>query len=169
MKFKKFDNQGGGPSLYLKIGEDKPVVVIVRGEFYEFYALWTEGKSSIVAAGTPGAKIRFKVNALVHENGRFVAKIWEFGMSIYEQLDQANQIISDLGMKITETRLHVTRRGQKLDTEYTVRPLLKADQRINPKELTEIESIDLNVLDKGSVPQFEEPMPSAEDEPWQGY
>lgn len=172
MKFKKFDqpsSEGGG--LYLKIVEDVPVFVICRGDIYDYFVLWNEGKSSVVMEGTPGAKLRFKVNAVVNENGRLVAKIWEFGRMVYDQLVKAQALIENIDDTLTleTTRLQIIRTGQKLDTDYQVNPILKAAGRLTPKELHEIEALDLNILDKNAAPRAEEPMPTAEDEPWQGY
>lgn len=143
MKFNKLSlapkNDGGG-NLFLKIEDGQSVTVVLKGEIHTFYTRWVDNKSQLVSAGDEGAKKRFRVNAIVFENGRFISKILEFGTPLYIQFSDIND-----EYPLEQTKLKITRRGQKLETTYVVLPLLK--EPLTEKMLQEIESVPLNILE----------------------
>ncbi len=89
---------------------------------------------------TAGAKPRYKINLVVHENGELVSKIFEFGPRIYDVLATIS-----VEMDITKTKIKISRKGQKKNTQWTIIPLGPVDE----KALKKIAAVELNKL---SVP-----------------
>lgn len=149
MKFNKRDAPSGDSqsSLFVRLKDGESIVGVPRGEVYEFFQVWEGGKSQVVSEDHPNAKSRFRVNLVVHEDGEFKARIWEFGLVIYNQLaDIASEY------DITQTKLKITRRGTGTDTVYMILPILK--EPINAKALKAIEAVPLNILEhKQSEPK----------------
>ena len=167
MKFHKFENKprGEGNSNYLKIADGGSVTAVLRGEIHTFYTRWTEGKSETVSEGTPGAKPRFSVNAIVWdaEAKKFVAKTWDFGMIVYEQLADIHA-----EYPLPTIKVRISRRGTKLDTTYIIMPLLKDEDRLTGKVLADIEAIPLNILDKEVPKNHLGPAETGADN-WNGF
>lgn len=163
MKFQKRTVQSGsGDSAFffkLKDGEAKSGVL--RGEIFEFYIKWINNKSVQTTIADPQAKSRFKVNLVVYEEGAFKAKIWEFGVLVYNK-------IADIAEEydVTKTKIKISRQGTGTDTEYHLLPLLK--EPLTPSVLSQIEAVKLNILDgakkvemdaDGFPPDFGDPPP----------
>lgn len=172
MKFKKPAAQDEAKSdLYIKIKDGHSLTFTPRGEIHEFYSVF--GTPGEVLRGTPGAKLRYKMNVVMSDDGgkTFRVKIYEFGKSIYTQLYEISQVCD-----VTHTKLRLSRRGStKEDTEYTLLPMIK--EPLTTAMLQAIERVELNILDRGTQPEpppFDAPMPTEEEmpqdeEPWQGY
>lgn len=168
MKFRKPAAQDEAKSdLYIKIKDGQSLTFTPRGEIYEFYSVF--GTRGEVARGTPGAKLRYKMNVVMSDDGgkTFRAMIYEFGKSIYTQLYDISEVC-----EVTSTKLRLSRRGSsKEDTEYTLLPMMK--EPLTPGMISRIEEVELHILDRGTQPEpppvLDEPMPSGEDEPWNGY
>lgn len=140
MKFtKRQESSGGGSDKFLKFKDGETQNVIFKGEIYEFHMKWINGKSVLIEATDPEAKVRFKLNAIVSENGAYKAKIWEFPLTIYNKLCDINS-----EYPLENTVIKITRQGTGTDTEYHLLPLLKVPV---PKAL---DRIDLNILDAGA-------------------
>lgn len=167
----KFQKRPQSESLvgnnFLKVKDGESVNVIPRGEIYEYYVKWEGGKSHVVARDE-GGKVRYRVNVVVKEDDKLVAKIWEFGVPVYDQLAAINEEYD-----VTRTKIKVTRHGEKLDTTYMLLPLLK--EPISEAMLKTIGGIDLHILEpKTSKPvsksQMEDfgdvPMPDEENLPF---
>lgn len=140
MKFKQYSKPAGsdGPSLYIRLKDGESVNIIPRGEIYEFYGVF--GVRGEVEASTPHAKLRFKINVVVNEQGTLKAKILEFGMSVYEQLSEIAHVCD-----VTKTKLRFSRKGSgKSDTTYIILPLV--NEPISPQVMATIEALPLNVL-----------------------
>lgn len=153
MKFRKIE-QGSkeGAGKFLKIGNGESVKGICVGELYEYNVKWIDGKSHVVPKGTPGAKSRFRMNfATRDDKQKLVAKIFEFGVQINNQLYEIAQEYD-----LSQTVIKISRHGEKLETEYTVLPLLKD---IVPK--VELQNLELNILEHKEAPSA-----PAEDIPW---
>jgi hypothetical protein len=146
MKFKKFDMAEGGSNggLFFKIKNGESRMGVIRGEIYEFYSRWVGGKSFVVTAGEENAKPKFRVNIVVYDEKEkvFRALIWEFGLMIYQQLADIAQETD-----ITKLKLKITRRGEGLDTTYTVMPPLSDKDKLTPKQLEQIEAVPLKILE----------------------
>ncbi len=162
MQFKDYPmpSKGGsdGPtgSTFLKIADGESKRGVFRGEIYEFFSKWEGGKSLVCEPNEPGAKRRFKINFITEENGGLVAKVWECGILVYQQLKDIND-----EYPLDETKVKVTRSGTGKDTSYMILPLLSAKEKLTPKQLDKIQSIDLVVLNK----QKAEPAPPPTDGP----
>jgi hypothetical protein len=143
MKFTKREiksNSGGGSSMFLKFQDGESKTGVLRGDVYEFYQVWEDGQSKIVEPSHPDGKARFRANLVVQEDGKFVAKIFEFGLTVYNQLAD----ISD-EYDIEKTKIKITRRGVKTDTTWMILPLLK--EPLGAKALAEIEAVPLQNLE----------------------
>lgn len=173
MKFRNLGFKNNDQGKFLKIEPDSEKIMVLRGEIAEFGTIG-EGKDfKKVAANYPGSKLKFKVNAIVHENGEFVAKIFEFGITIYRQLAELSK-----QMDLETMKIKIMRKGSKMATDYTVIPVLK--EPLSAKQLEEISKVELHFLDvpvtnpkvkkilnfaeNVSVPEWNVPMPEPEDE-----
>lgn len=150
-----------GPSNYLKLKDGESKIGVFRGEPYEFRIKWENNKSVVVEETDPNNFNRFKLNFITQENGVFVAKVWEFGLTVYDQLSEINT-----EYPLERTKVKVSRKGTGTDTTYNILPMLK--EPIPPTTLAQIESVQLNMLDKAhSKPKTEEtPWPSSDEIPF---
>lgn len=145
MQFREFSNgksDDGGPSPFLKMKDGDVVRGVVAGDIHETYQKWVGGKAAECAPDEPGASIRFKVNLITDENGGLVAKIWGFGILVYNQLKDIND-----EYPLETTKIKVSRQGSTKDnTSYTILPLVSAKDKLTDKQLEKIKSIDLHKL-----------------------
>lgn len=141
MKFQKREiTQSEGSSLFLKLKDGESVSGMFRGEVYEFYAKWEGNRSHVTNPLDQEAKVRFRLNFVMKEDSKLVAKIWEFGLVVYNQLADL-----DAEYPLEETKVKITRRGTGTDTTYSILPLVK--EKIDPKTMTAILSVPLNHLE----------------------
>jgi hypothetical protein len=89
-----------------------------------------------VTKGTKGASSAFRVNIVLMEDGKFVTKVWEFGVTIYNMLADIHE-----EYPLDSTKIKVTRRGTGKDTEYGVLPILK--DKLTDKHMAEIAKLPL--------------------------
>lgn len=164
MRFKKIEvkSNSGNPTDYLKLQDGQSISGVFRGEVYSFFIKWNEGKTEEVIEGTPGAKQRFRLNFVIWENDRFIAKIWDFGVPFYNDLAEMNEVYP-----LQETKVKITRKGIKLGTIYNIIPLLNEKDKLHPNHKIEIEKVQLNVLNPKS--KFAPPGPEGEPEEWNGF
>lgn len=158
MKFTRRETLGSGQGdLFLKFKDGESKVGILRGEVYEFYQVWANGKSSLVDKDAAGAKPRFRLNFLTKEAGEqtMAAKIFEFGIPVYSQLADINEEYD-----LSQTTVKITRKGIGLDTVYSILPLLK--QTPTAAQLKTIAAIPLKILDHKPTQGAEAPMPEHE-------
>lgn len=132
--------QSEGSNLFLKLKDGESVAGVFRGEIHEFYSKWDGNRSHLSTPLDQEAKCRFRLNFVTKEGAKFVAKIWEFGLVVYNQLADI-----DAEYPLEETKVKITRRGMKTDTTYMILPLMK--EKIDPKTMTAILSVPLNVLE----------------------
>ncbi len=132
--------EGNGKGSFLKLKDGESKTGVCRGEIHEFAILWANGKSALCSPDDEGAKTRFRLNIIVHEDGKFVCKIWEFGLTLYNQLaDIAEEY------DLEKTKIKITRRGVGTDTIYMILPLLK--EPIPKNVQAEIDAVDLLILE----------------------
>lgn len=129
-------SDGSGSAKYLKFKDGETKNVIFRGEVYEFKNKWVNGKGIICEDNDPEGTSRFKINAIIFEDGTPVVKIWEFPLIIYNKLSDINS-----EYPLEDTVIKITRQGSGRDTEYQLLPLIKIQI---PKS---IDKLDLNILD----------------------
>jgi hypothetical protein len=138
MKFKDIPESNGSKN-YIKLKDKESVEGIFMGELHDFRILWENGRSSVVAEGTPKSSFRFRVNFVTKEGPTFVAKIFENGIGVYRQLAELHAEYN-----LEETIVKITRNGVGQDTAYSILPLLKKQMT---KETTEhLKTIQLNDL-----------------------
>ncbi len=149
MKFNQRTNTESahsGPSKFLKLTDGQSIVGVFRGEIHSFYMKWVNGKSFTSSPDEPGAKVRFKLNFVTYENDVFVAKVFEFPQTVYNQL--ANKAEE---FDLEKTKVRIMRKGIGTDTEYIFTALPK--EPISPAMMKAIEETPLNILDGQQAPQ----------------
>jgi len=128
---------------------------VFRGEPHLFRQHWTntpQGKRSVDCVGVECAvcktgdksKFKFRCNFVTLENGAYVAKIYEGGKTIYDSLaDIAKEYGPD---KMSGVLLKITRKGQGMDTSYSV-VVAPPSAQPNSVELDAIAAVGLNGLE----------------------
>lgn len=144
MKFKYLEDgpkrsKGAGSSKYLRLKSGESVIGLLRGEIYEFFQVFENGKGRNVPHGTRGAKQRFKINIVVKENGQNTVKIFEFGRPVNNKL-----FILSKEHDLTKSFVKITREGERLDTVWFVEMV-----SIKPSEATlaALNQLPLNILE----------------------
>jgi hypothetical protein len=139
--FKKVNEGSGNGANYLKIESGTSVTGVFRGDVYEFFQAWPKGGMKKVSSEPfEGAKRRFKVNIVIHEGGKFVAKVWEFGARVNNQLaDIAEEY------DLTKTKIKISRQGSDKNTNWSIMPITK--EPLTAKHLKEIDNVELNQLE----------------------
>lgn len=146
MIFTKREVPKGDGKAYIKVEAGKNVTGVLRGKVFEFYQIWPYGgEKQVFSEPVPGSSSRFKVNIVVHEGGQFVAKVWEFGLSIYNQLAEYADSV-----EIETTKIKISRIGEGKKTNWIVVPVIK--EPLNKKQLAEIDAVELNDLVSGAEP-----------------
>jgi hypothetical protein len=142
----KSDGNGGS---YLSLKDGESVTVVFRGEIHEFWQSWPYGGEKLVFdKPTAGASSRFKANVVIRENNKFIAKVWEFGLAIYVQLGEINEVYP-----LERTKLKITRRGADKKTSYMLLPIVA--EPLSGQLMAEVEAVPLNILDGKSEPEKE--------------
>jgi hypothetical protein len=142
MKFERMTMNQGGNASFLKIEDNGNVTMVLRGEILTFYQDWPKGgEKKVFDKPTPGAGPRYKVNAIVYEDKKFVAKVWEFPPTVSNMLAD----IAD-SYEIENIKIKVTKIVQGERTSYMVLPLVGPKDVLSPKQLKEIDAVELNTL-----------------------
>ncbi len=142
---------GSGTSPYLKVKSGESVKGVFRGEIYEWKAKWNQGSKryDVIENSDPTLNNRFKANFVVWEEGKFVARVFEFGLSVYEQLEELSKHYANL----ETVKVVISRKGELTDTVWTVFPL---PEGLSPSNLEAIGEAKLNILNpKQEVSQEE--------------
>jgi hypothetical protein len=141
MKFTKretLNRESGGISNYLKLGDGQSVEGVFRGEVFEFYQDWPKGgMKKIYSEPTEGASLRFRANFVVYEDGKYIARVFDFGVTVYN-------VLADIAENydIEKTKIKITRRGIEKQTQWMILPL----GAIEAKILKSVALVELNVL-----------------------
>ena len=142
MKFQeRAKKQSGDSSRYLKVGDGETVSGIFRGEVYSFHVKWVGGKSQVTDSNDREAKLRHKVNVVVYEGNKFVAKVFEFPDGVYEQLGEVNK---KCGGALEKFKVKIARSGIEKATRYFFLP---EEKPLSEVVLKAIALVDLNILD----------------------
>lgn len=137
MKFNKSPKEGGGSgNMFLKLKDGESVKVILRGDPYEFYSKWENGKSILSDESDRDARFRFRMNVVVREGNSYVAKIWEQGPTAYNTLKE----LIDSGYDLEKTILNIKRIGQELNTTYSILPTKFEVTKEIEKEISKLDS-----------------------------
>ena len=123
MKFPDWGSGGIGQHLIrLKDGDTVPGVF--RGEIVRFYQHWSANGQPSVCAGRDKCQLcgqgekgigRFRINFLIQENGAWVAKIFEAGRKVFDQLTALNK-----DMPLEKLKVRVSRSGSGKQTQISV-------------------------------------------------
>jgi hypothetical protein len=149
MKLQKIDmparsGNGGGKFLKLDIGES--VTGVFRGEPHMFYQKWPRGGNKETSdVPKPGFDPRFKVNLVVHEDGKFVPKIFEYPVPVNNQMADIQDAYD-----ITTIKCKISRVASGKGSIYMVLPMIK--EPISAKAMKEIEAVPLYSLSGQSAP-----------------
>ena len=155
MKFQKRDipTGDGKGGLFLKFKDGESKVGVFRGEVFEFFQVWEGGKSQVVDPDHPMAKSRFRLNFCTKEDGEMKVKIFEFGLTVYNQLAEIS-----VDYDLEQTAVKITRRGTGTDTVYMIIP---AKEQPTASQLKAIQALPINFLEHKDKPQS---APAADDE-----
>lgn len=147
MKFEFIDKQsdGGNGGAFLKLDTGESVNAILRGEPYKYYQIWPQGGTKqVFSEPTAGAQMRFKVNVIVHEDGQFVAKIWDFPAMTSNMLYEIQQEVD-----LEKTKLKLSRTGTGKKKAWMIIPL----GPIDAKTIKQVDAVELLPL----APQESQP------------
>jgi hypothetical protein len=170
-----FRDVSSGGKDYLKIKDGESMRVIFRGDPVDFRIHWAQGKSSPCVesscshcASGNKSSFRFRINTVIKENGAYVPKIFEQGITTYKDLVALQQS----GYNIENHVMTVTRHGTQKDTTYSILPLNNGaiSQEIADK-LKEIKLLPLTGKTESQdaqegLPSNEAPFPTDEDCPF---
>lgn len=126
MKFKDLPQESTGEFIRIQSGE--AVIGVFRGEPHDYIKHWVNNRTEMCqgdgcencAQGVKGT-FRFRINFMVKEGNTYVAKIFEQGRRVYDQLKGLH---ADYDLE--QTVVKITRQGSGAkDTTYTVLPVPK--------------------------------------------
>jgi hypothetical protein len=165
-------SSGVGKHL-LKVEEGKAAVGNIRGKLERFYQHWQGGRSSICPGrdtcslcqstddSVRKASGKFRVNFVMRENpadkgSPLVARIFEGGKRVYDQLLQLNQ-----DLPLEKAWLKISRSGKGKDTQYMLSYLVGENAVVTPAQEKDIVKVPLHDL---SVSKPEEETSDANEE-----
>lgn len=115
-----------GGQNFVKLKDGESATGVFMGEPYEFFTVWKDKKSTVVAEGTPNAKFRFRLNLVIKAKVGYEAKLFEQGPTVYRRLLKLNQEFNGLENLVVK----ITRHGSTInDTEYTIDPAIDSKTR----------------------------------------
>lgn len=140
---------GNGDTNFIKIASGASITGLLTGDVRTFHQ-HTINKSFFPCMGNTcqycqqGDKkqFKFKINILVTENGAMIAKIFQGGWKVYQQLGA----LQKNGFDLTQIPVVIQRQGTGMATVYTVMPSPKG--AINPKALEQMRDVKLLALEK---------------------
>lgn len=121
--------KGLGKDSFLKLQDKEEVIGIFKGEIYTFKHHWTEkqgfeceGANCQHCKNNPDKfpSFRFRINFVTTINGNWVAKIFEGGGELYDQLENL-----DRKYDLSKTVVEIIRRGLKQSTKYDILPMVQ--------------------------------------------
>lgn len=184
MKFNTIQRKGEGKKYsgpkkdeFLKVKSGQSIQGIFVGEPYQFYqhSFYPEKKFPELCVNPETCKhcsqgmkpaFRFRVNIIIKENGRLVAKVFESGWKVWQNLMVLNQKFD-----ISRNTIDMTRNGSGTETTYTIIPL--PDGKLNDEMFAKISAIPLVELehkpilapDAEEAPEHLDELPPIGDEP----
>jgi hypothetical protein len=120
--------KGMGKDNFLKLANGEEVSGVFRGEIYTFRNHWRgkgtpslecSGADCAVCATKPekGPSFRFRINFITSKDGKWIAKIFESGGDVYDDLARL-----DKKFDLSTTVVDLSRTGVDKETRYNVLP-----------------------------------------------
>lgn len=136
MKFPPREQSNGEASnRFLKIQDGEKVDLVLAGDMHSFFQKGF-GLTSEIVGPDEGGKERYRHNVIVKDGASYIAKIWEFGPKIYDEISA----LEVAGWDLDKTQLTLSRKGSKKeDTKYTLTPSPKPIPAATLKELGKVE------------------------------
>ena len=147
--------KGLGKDNFLKLTDGEEVTGVFRGDIYMFKNHWMgNGSPSVECSGADcpvcatkppkGPSTRFRVNFVTTKDGQWVAKIFEGGGELYDQL-----VVLDKKFDLSSTVVDLSRTGKDKNTRYNVLPrkdvpiTKEMDAKIQAVKLLPLSAVDV--------------------------
>jgi hypothetical protein len=145
--------KGLGKDNFLKLADKEEVTGMFRGEPYTYRRHWVQGRGAECSgegcqycAAPPdldekgrnknAPTFRFRINFVTSKDGQFVAKIFEGGGELYDDL-----VNLDKKFDLSKVVVDLSRSGMKQNTKYRVLP--RADMPVTKEILDKINAVQL--------------------------
>lgn len=149
--------KGLGKENFLKLNDKEEVIGLFRGAPHTFRRHWMGNRGAeCIGDGCPICQadaenkpsFRFRINFITSKEGQWIAKIFEGGGELYDQL-----VSLDKKFDLTNMVVEITRMGVKQNTKYTVLPMMK--EPLTKEILAKINAVELLPLsvDTGEGPE----------------
>jgi len=150
--------QKGGGKNFLKLKDKDSVTGVFRGDPHTFYQHWVGGRGVTCTRSTgcthceSGEKgsFRCRVNFIMSEEGKLIAKVFECGGKVYDALSALSA-----DCDLSTHKVKITRSGSGTDTTYSILPVMK-DGVLTKDALKAVEAVDLNALENETVEEGED-------------
>lgn len=159
MQFKSSPSTGSEGKNFISLKDQQSVIGIFRGDVFEYYRHWENrnskpctGEGCELCARGNKPRFAFRLNFIVREGDKRVAKILERGSKDYKQLKNLNG-----SYPLDKTVVKITRYGSDMnDTNYVIlpEPSIKYDEKME----RDLQRVELLNLDPGA--QAEEAAPA---------
>lgn len=123
---------GLGAKAYVSLKDGEEITGVFRGNPYTYYRHWTGtngvectrklmGTCDLCETSEKKAAYRFKMNFITSVDGKYVAKVFEGGGDLYDELANLHKKFN-----LAVNPVEITRRGTGTSTRYTILPLVNA-------------------------------------------
>jgi len=153
----------------LKLKDKESVRGVFRGDIHTYHQHWVGDRSQLCPGrescsrckdGADKPQFKFRLNFITKEKDGFVAKIFEQGWTLFEQLKAINAVVP-----LEKTLVQISRSGSgKNDTTYTVITLPTPIPDLSKVELLRLDDEADEVSAKREATLS--PGPKEEDVPW---
>lgn len=137
--WEKIDSTKESGGVFIKLKDKESVEGVFRGEIYWFYQIFKDKKE--YQEWVEGSSFKFRINFIVKENGAYVSKILQQGVTLAKLIRKYTQ---ECGMN---TLFKIEREGSgKDDTTYYLIP----KGPVSPEDLKQINAVKHLRLQKSS-------------------
>ena len=167
----RFKSEGGGAmdsKNFLRLKDKESAKGLFVGDPYEFKVHWNGKASDLCTQDNRCAhcslgdkpKFRFRMNFIIHENGTYIAKVFEQGWNTYLSLKELHE-----GEYNLENHLVVISRSGSgaNDTRYSILPAKNGD--LKPDQLRAVMSAPLQDLTHKEEPRYNNNVGSGKIDP----
>lgn len=164
MKFKPVSEDARS---FVKLEAEKSIQGVFRGEPYDFRAHYLDrrgikctGENCELCLAGNKSKFRFRINFITKQDDKYVAKVFEQGLTVYKQMSA----LQGGGYDLERSVVKITRHGSGLDTEYSIIPI--ANGSLTPEKEKEVAAVELNSLDHQTPSETEPPSTDLDNIPF---